>query len=114
MGRTDYNKMSKKTHPVDEVVEEYVVAPTEETAEKVAAPAKEPVKEPIPVVGVVSGCTRLNIRKNPNSNSEVLCHADAGAKLMIDLDASTHEWYAVCTETGFDGFCMKAYVIIIE
>lgn len=102
MARTDYRKYSKKTVPVDEPVEEYTA--------KIEEPVEEVAPQPKPVIGVVSGCSKLNIRKNPSPDSEILCAVNEGSKLLIDETTSTLEWYAVCTEAGFDGFCMKAYV----
>lgn len=104
MARTDYSKISKKPVPVDEPVEEYTA--------KIEEPVEEVAPRPEPIIGVVSGCSKLNIRKNPNPNSEILCSVNEGSKLMIDRDGSTSEWYSVCTEAGFDGFCMKAYVTV--
>lgn len=104
MARTDYRKYSKKTAPVDEPVEEYTV--------KIEEPVEEVAPQPAPMIGVVSGCTKLNIRKNPSPDSEILCAVNDGSKLMIDVEKSTLEWCAVCTEAGFEGFCMKAYVTV--
>lgn len=66
------------------------------------------------VVGVVIGCEKLNIRKGPAINSDVLCTVPVNAVLVIDVNESTNEWYSVITESGCNGYCMKKYVRISE
>lgn len=60
--------------------------------------------------GFVNNCSRLNIRKEPNLNAEVLYVADAGDELMIDPADSTDEWLHVCNYGGIEGYCMKKYI----
>lgn len=62
------------------------------------------------IIGIVVNCLNLNIRKEPSIDSDVILVIPALSKLMIDLDNSTDDWLSVCTETGFEGFCMKKYV----
>lgn len=64
------------------------------------------------VVGVVTNCDRLNIRKFPKPNAEILCDVAALSNLLIDLNNSTNEWLSVCTETGIEGYCMKKFVVV--
>ena len=33
-------------------------------------------------------------------------------ELKIDPATSTDDWYAVCTVTGIEGFCMKKFVAV--
>ena len=66
------------------------------------------------VVGVVIGCEKLNIRKGPAINSDVLCTVPVNAVLVIDVNESTNEWYSVITESGCNGYCMKKYVKVSE
>lgn len=65
-----------------------------------------------PVVGVVTDCFKLNIRKRPNIDSEVICVVPAFSELTITMDKSTSKWFKVCTETGETGYCMKKYVAV--
>lgn len=65
-------------------------------------------------VGVVIGCEKLNIRKGPTINSDVLCTVPVNAVLVIDENESTNEWYSVITESGCNGYCMKKYVKVSE
>ena len=72
------------------------------------------VEEPKPVFGVVSDCAKLNIRKSPSPNGNVICTVNENTKLMIILEESTTEWYKVCNSAGLNGFCMKKYVTVEE
>lgn len=72
------------------------------------------VEEPKPVFGVVSDCAKLNIRKSPSPNGNVICTVNENTKLMIILEESTAEWYKVCNSAGLNGFCMKKYVTVKE
>lgn len=80
---------------------------------------QEPVQEtpvtetkPEPVIGVVIDCAKLNIRKKPNTNGEVLCTVNVGSKLTIKNADAPGNWYKVTTENGVAGFCMKKYVSV--
>ena len=74
--------------------------------------ADEIVEETESLIGVVSGCTKLNVRKEPNITSEPVCIVPEKSVLLIDQDLSTDEWYKVYTEAGMEGFCMKKYVTV--
>lgn len=77
-------------------------------------PIKE-IEEPhCDIVGVVTDCIKLNIRKKPDKNSEVVTIVDCLDKLNVYLDTSTDEWYAVRIASGLDGFCMKKYISIVH
>ena len=70
----------------------------------------EPPAEPIE--GYVTDCLKLNIRKEPSLNADILCEVPVNAKLAIAPDTSSEEWLSVVTETGVNGFCMAKYVNI--
>lgn len=74
--------------------------------------AEEPIViEPLePTIGVVTNCSRLNIRRKPDVNSGVVCVVNALSELMIEESQSTVDWYRVCTESGMEGYCMKKFV----
>lgn len=83
-----------KCHPVDD-----------------AAPA-EVMKAFVP--GMVTDCLKLNVRKNPSTDAEVLTIVDALSNVMVDMDTSTDAFYKVCTETGVEGYCMKKYIVLFQ
>lgn len=59
--------------------------------------------------GVVVDCGSLNIREEPDCNSEVLCTIPVSSKVMIE-DDTNGDFYKICTEFGVDGFAMKSYI----
>lgn len=74
--------------------------------------------EPDFASGFVSNCKRLNIRKKPNKESEVLMIVDAGEFLqIIKPEKATGDWYKVVAEVDeveTTGFCMKEFVTLDE
>ncbi len=66
------------------------------------------------VFGIVTSCVKLNIRREPNLEAEVIAVIAASAKVLVDIEASTDEFYKACTETGIEGFCMKKYIALSE
>lgn len=68
----------------------------------------EPISDPI--FGVVANCKLLNVREAPDKNSEILTTIGQGDEIMIDIDASTDDFYSVCTETGVEGYCMRQFI----
>ena len=111
-----YSDGDKMLHDAtDEIVEEINEAnDSVEDAIEIddSVSADEIVEETESLIGVVSGCTKLNIRKEPNITSEPVCIVPEKSVLLIDQDLSTDEWYKVYTETGMEGFCMKKYVTV--
>lgn len=63
-----------------------------------------------PVIGRVVRCAKLNVRKDPDADAEILGTIPAGAEVMIDEGESTDDFYNVCAASGFEGFCMKQFV----
>lgn len=68
---------------------------------------------PKTVIGVVLNCPKLNVRKEPNTNADVVFVADNSTELVIDENSSTEDWFSVCTDNGIEGYCMKKYIAII-
>jgi len=65
-----------------------------------------------PVVGVVTGCAKLNVRENPSMEASVVCVLRSEAEVEVDVTKDYGEWYHVCTATGLEGFCMKKFIDI--
>lgn len=59
--------------------------------------------------GIVT-CALLNVRESPDADADVTTTIHKGHKLMIDVNASTDDFYSVCTETGVEGYCMKQFI----
>lgn len=65
-------------------------------------------------VGIVKDCARLNVRREPSMESEVLVTVASGDEIEVFKDKFDAEWYAVCTAAGVEGFCMRNYVNVSE
>lgn len=76
---------------------------------------EEPKKKESSVsLGVVVGCSKLNIRKEPKADAYVALVVDAGAELkVIDVEKAAGDWYKVITANKVHGFCMKKYVKLV-
>lgn len=63
-------------------------------------------------LGIVTDCRLLNVRKEANADSPIICVIPALSELMIDVDESTSDFYKVCTAAGVEGYCVRKYVAI--
>lgn len=87
---------------------------TEAAEETTVEEPVEEMKELVPIFGVVTGCSRLNVRKEAKKDADVVTIVNAGAKLVIDTDCKSKKWYKVTTKDGKDGYCMKEFITIDE
>ena len=71
----------------------------------------EPTVEP--KKGVVTDCLKLNVRKEPNSEAEVISQITAATKLVVYENESTDKFYKICTYSGIEGYCMKKFISIL-
>lgn len=80
--------------------------------------SKEPVED-VEVVadetkhGVVVDCLKLNVRKEPDIESDALCQITASTDLVVYENESTEDFYKICTSAGIEGFCMKKFIKIM-
>lgn len=63
-------------------------------------------------VGIVAGCSKLNIREEPKTDSAIISEISCQAEVIIEEAESTEDFYKVCTPFGVEGFCMKKYIVI--
>ena len=98
--RRDYTKFSRESAESEAV----------ETVENIIEEVEE--TKPDPKIGTVTDCNRLNVRKDPNPNAEIICEVPAATDLMIDEEQSTDTFYKVFTAAGVEGYCMKRFVTI--
>ena len=63
-----------------------------------------------PIIGHVVNCSKLNVRKDPDADAEILGTIIAGSEVMIDESESTDDFYNICAASGFEGFCMKQFI----
>ena len=102
---------------VEEAVEEKVEEPIEG---QIVIPEVEPEPDPEPSVepenqkfGKVSNCKKLNIRKLPSRDAEIVSELIEGSEVMIDEKESTALFYKICTEHGIEGYCMKQFIKVL-
>lgn len=86
----------------DHVIETPEITMVEETVETVTLPET--------VTGVITGCSKLNVRVAPVAGAEVVCVLDVNTEIKINVANSTDEWFSICTAAGIDGYCMRKFV----
>lgn len=102
---------------VEETVEAQVKEEVNEEVTPIEAPVEETVEEPVveetvQIIGVVTGCSRLKVRQEPNTDADVIGVIEEGTEVEIDEEKSTSDFYKVYTAVGFVGFCMKKFIKI--
>ena len=124
MSKHNYQNYSKhynnqKPQVEEPVVKEVVETPVEDTVEEQIEETVEEIEEEAledaaveTVIGIVTDCAKLNIRKLPKPDADKVSVVDANTKLMVDLDSSTLKYYKVYTESGVEGYCLKDYVAV--
>lgn len=118
MAHKNYNKMSRSIE--NPAVEPEVIKNVEVTEPAVVeevAPAPVEVKATVveKKFGVVSNCSRLNVRSKASINSDVVCVINAGTEVEIIGDRANSEFYKVKVDNvteGYVGFCMKKFIAI--
>lgn len=117
MSKKNYSNYSKpqvdRPTEVEENVEVAVTGEdlTEAIEEKVEEVVEKPVEAPVKKIekGVVANCKKLNVRKTPSSNAQIVTVIKAGTKVTIDEKKSTVKYYKVIG-AGFEGFCVKQFI----
>lgn len=106
MAKTNYSNMAKKQEPVVETnsLNEAAVDIQPVVEEKKAEPPAPKTKR-----GVVTGCIRLNIRKDADASADILGTLAAGESVIIR--DTVGEFYKVETPDHI-AFCMKKYISI--
>ena len=122
MSRKDYTKYARENvveNPtsVDESITETVTPEVVEQSNVVETHVNEPeVTDPIVEnpckIGRVIGCSKLNVRSAPKPRAMVICEISCDTEVKIDEDASTIDFYKICTASGIEGYCVKTYICI--
>ena len=126
MGKKDYTKYSEQSENnmiideiIDTVVDEVVDTVVDEVVDAVVdnvvvEPEVETTVEDIKNA-IVVGCVKLNVRKEPNKDSEVVCVIEEFHELTIDTVQSTNDFYKIYTSVNdvlVEGYCMKKFINI--
>lgn len=114
--RKNYSKISTEEAKAKQT-EETKVKSTLEPAEPEVTEEVETQPKTNVVEGVVVDCGRLNVRKEPKKDAEILVIVNKGTKALIDESKSTDEFYCVSMDlpdniTLTEGYCMKKYISI--
>ena len=109
---TQYSKFSGEESETE--VEEETVEEERPIEGQIVIPEVEPVVEPeIRKFGKVNNCKKLNVRKLPSRDAEIVSELIEGSEVMIDENESTALFYKICTEHGIEGFCMKQFIKVL-
>ena len=101
---------------VDEPIEGQIVIPEVEPEPVFIASVSDPEPSVEPEnrkFGKVSNCKKLNIRKLPSRDAEIVSELIEGSEVMIDEKESTALFYKICTEHGIEGYCMKNFIKVV-
>ena len=95
----------------NKIVEEAVVTADEVDEEVVENGNGEPSKSKT-IIGSVTDCKLLNVRREPNMTANILTRIEEGETVRI-LD-EMNGFYKVQTNKGIIGFCMWNYISLNE
>lgn len=114
MSHTNYNGISTKNVKDELEVkanepEETKVDTSPVVNENEIDPEGKALYEPEYILGIVTGCAKLNVRKQPSINADVLLVIGADSDVLVDLDESIGDWYKVYIDEQ-EGFCMKKFI----
>lgn len=111
MSNVNYTQFSEEKKVETPVVEEPVIEEETVIEEEIEEEVEEEIEEPKDVIGFVANCSRLNVRKEASQNAAVIKIINRDAKVKIDEENSTEDFYKVQTG-GVVGFCMKEFIEI--
>ena len=67
------------------------------------------------LIANVTGCEKLNVRKGPSKDAEILSIIDEDTFVMVDIQNSVEDFYKVivdCNNIMIEGYCMKQFINI--
>lgn len=73
----------------------------------------EPEATDTKIMGVVSNCTRLNVREEPTTSAKVLTVIEADTEVQIILNEEENGFSKVIIADGREGYCMSKYITIL-
>ena len=97
---------AKKTKPIVKETKEEIVAPVEEVKVEEAKVEETNTKK-----FVVVTTDRLNVRKGPSKDTEVLNIVSKDEKLLINDPKLVKGFYSITTSSGIKGYVMKEFVV---
>ena len=92
----------KELDPIDEVAME----------QPVIEEATEEQKTDMFLDGIVHNCVKLNVRKYPSIDSDVITVLNEKDKIKVKDADTLSDWYFIQLPNGKEGFSMKKYVAV--
>lgn len=96
----------KELDPIDEVTMEQPVI------EEVVSEVIEEPKTDTFLDGIVHNCVKLNVRKNPSIDSDVIAVINEQDKIKVKDVDTLSDWYFIRLPNCKEGFSMKKYVAV--
>lgn len=96
----------KELDPIDEVTMEQPVI------EEVISEETEEPKTDTFLDGIVHNCVKLNVRKNPSIDSDVITVLNEHDKIKVKDVDTLSDWYFIQLPNGEEGFSMKKYIAV--
>ncbi len=114
--------MAKKKNKEVYITPKVEITETKEVSIEDIDPVVEDAAENIPVEiaeviedkGMVYNCNSLNIRQEPSKEGKIIGVVFKGDFLIIDHSRDTDDFYGIKSPNGSEGYCMKAYIGIIN
>lgn len=85
----------------------------EELNEELNEEVNEEVNEIVETKPIFLGkviCNRLNVRKEPKLEADIVCKINLGDRVEIDADFDNDDFFKVTTEFGLEGYCKKDFI----
>lgn len=96
----------KELDPIDEVAMEQPVI------EEVVSEVTEELKTDEFLNGIVHNCVKLNVRRNPSIDSEVIAVINEQDQIKVKDVDTLSDWYFIQLPNGEEGFSMKKYIAV--
>lgn len=115
MGKKDYTKYSEQSeNTVEEVTNEVQLElPVVDTV--IDEVVEEVINEVVYKNAIVTGCVKLNVRKEPSKNAEIVCVLEEFTEVTVEETLPTDEFYKISTSVNgvlVEGYCMKKFINI--
>lgn len=130
MGHKNYSKYSEnlKESNNEELIEKSsITSGYAEISEEVVTTEEQIMTTTVDVVeekneyivkGTVVECDKLNVRKEPSKDADILCVINKGDEVQVNLKIEGEpkigdvSFYQVYTASGVEGYCMTKYISI--
>lgn len=96
----------KELDPIDEVAIEQSVV------EEVVPEVTEEPKAAEFLDGIVHNCVKLNVRRNPSIDSDVIAVINEQDRIKVKDVDTLSDWYFIQLPNGEEGFSMKKYIAV--